>query len=282
MGESLSSLENLKMLYEISGLIQSQEKLQDKFYKAMIMIKEAVKYDSGSLFIYNKDSDMLEEVVTLGNKVDLIETTDFEIGKGLSAWVAKRRDSVLLPDVRREGFRSFISTPLVSADNLVGVLNLGKEQANYFNESHLKFVEIISSQLAITIERAKFETELIKKNKDLEEARQEIERQQERIIEMERTQVLAQIAASLNHEINNPLTTVIGNIELLLMKKAGMDDIVEQKLKVIKKESERIRDIVEKFRDIKKVVTKDYLKKYGEKMIDIYSSVELNDKEKLS
>jgi K+-sensing histidine kinase KdpD len=282
MDESLNSLQNLKMLYEISGLIQSQEKLQDKFYKAMIMIKEALKYDSGSLFIYNKDSDILEEVVTLGKKVDLIETTDFEFGKGLSAWVAKKRDSVLLPDVRKEGFRSFISTPLVSADNLVGVLNLGKEQANYFNESHLQFLEIISSQLAITIERAKFETELINKNNDLEEAHLEIEKQQEKIIELERTQVLAQIAASLNHEINNPLTTVIGNIELLLLKKTGMDDIVEQKLIVIKKESERIRDIVEKFRDIKKVVTKDYLKKYGEKMIDIYSSVELSDKEKLS
>ena len=273
------------MLYEISGLIQSDEKLQEKLLKALEMIQKAVGYDSASLFMCDDQDEKLDEVATVGTRVELIETTRFEMGKGLSAWVAKQRDSVLLPDVRkkRKGvLRSFISTPLISGDKLIGVINVGHKQPNFFTEDHLRFLEIIAGQLAKTIERTKYENELIENNTALEIAHKEIKRQQKHIIEMEKNQVLAQIAASINHEINNPLTSIIGNIELLLMKGTGMDEVVEQKLKIILKESRRIQKIVEMLREAKKIVVKDYLEKDDEKMIDIFSSAKPDESENLS
>ena len=89
---------------------------------------------------------------------------------------------------------------------------------------------------------------------------------------MEKYQVLGQVAASINHEINNPLTTIIGNIELILMTDTGLDEKIRKKLAVVKDEAHRIAKIVEKLRDVKKVVVEDYLGRYGEKMIDIDSS----------
>ena len=278
MADNYDEFGSLRVLYEISGLIRSGEKLKDKFLKALEMVKSAVECDSASLFIYDEQKGTLEEVATVGTRVDLIEATKFEMGAGLSAWVAKQRNSVLLPDVRkgqRDGFRSFISTPLIVGDKLTGVINIGHKQQNFFNEKHQRFLEIIASELANTIERSKFEEELVEKNNALVVANKEIEKQQQQIIEMEKYQILTQIAASISHEINNPLTTIIGNIELILMKNTDMDEITEQKLRIVHKESKRIGKIIEKFRDIKKIVIKDYLGKTGEKMIDVDHSADL-------
>jgi len=65
--------------------------------------------------------------------------------------------------------------------------------------------------------------------------------------------------------VKSPLTTIIENIELFLMKYTDMDEIMEQKLKIVLNESKRIGKIIEKFRDAKKVVVKkNYLEITGE------------------
>ena len=260
---------SLKALYEISCMTRTGESINEKIKNALIIIQKALGCDSGSIFILNSETGTLDETATVGSRVDLIESIQFGFGKGFSAWVAEKRESVLLPEVRKDGFRSFVSAPITVDEKLIGVINLGHTEPNYFTENDLRFLDLISGQLADTIERSRFLAELIEKNNALEEAQREIQKQHEQIVDMEKNQVIAQIAASLNHEINNPLTTVIGNIELLLLKGADIDEKIEQKLRVVLRESERIRDIVERFRDIKKIVKKDYISKLNNTPIDI-------------
>lgn len=275
MTENFNNIESIRVLYEISTLIQSDSALEVKFEQALAKVRDAVGCHSASLFIRDEKSGKLKEVATVGKRVDLIESVNFDMGKGFSAWVAKQQRSVLIPNLRKErhdGIRSFISTPLISGDKLIGVMNLGHEEQNAFTEKLMEFLDIIAGQLAHAIERADYERKLIEKNTDLVNAQKEIKKQQKKIIEMERYQVLGQVAASINHEINNPLTTIIGNIELILMTDTGLDEKTRKKLAVANDEARRIAKIVEKLRDVKKVVVEDYLGHYGEKMIDIDSS----------
>ena len=277
MSESYDGIEGLRVLYEISSLINSDSKLEEKFIQALHKVKDAVNCQSASLFIHNEESGKLEEAATVGTRVNLIETIDFDLGCGFSAWVAKQRRSVLIPCLRKEhheGFRSFGSVPLISDEKLIGVMNLGHREPNAITEQHMQFLEIIAGQLANIIERTRHERQLLEKNVALLNAREEIEKQHLRIVEMEKYQVLVQAAASINHEINNPLTTIIGNIDLLLMTKSDMDPQIKKKLIVVLEESRRIAEITKKLRNIKKVVTGNYLGKSGEKMIDIDSSSE--------
>jgi len=275
MAEEFSNIESVRVLYEISTLIQSDSKLEEMFERALRLIRDTIGCHSASLFIYNEESGKLDEVSTIGVRVDLIKAIDFDMGKGFSAWVAKNRRSVLLPNLRKEhhkGFRSFISTPLISKNRLIGVINLGHKEPDSFTEKHKEFLEIIASQLANTIERTNFEQELLKKNEALVKAQKEILDQQKKIVEMEKYQVLVQVAASINHEINNPLTTIIGNAELLLMSQPDLDEKLKKRIDVILKEAKRIAKIVEKLKNIKKIVIEDYITDTGEKMIDIESS----------
>ena len=172
--------ENVRMLYDICCLMQSDEKLENTFSKALGIIQNIVGCDSASLFLYNEQEKRLTEAATVGTKMELIETSEFEMGARVSAWIAKKRDSVLLTDVCKNipgEFRSFISFPLVSEDKFIGVIHVGHKDQNYFTETHLKCIEIIAGQLAHKIERSAFEKELIEKNTALEIAQKEIDKQ---------------------------------------------------------------------------------------------------------
>ncbi len=252
---NFDDIESVRVLYDICCLTMSGEKIEDKFVDALEMVQNSVGCHSASLFIYNEQEEKLAEAATVGTKVELIDTAEFKMGMGISAGCAKQRDSIMLPDVlknNQDGFRSFISSPLISENKLIGVINIGHKHPNYFTENHLKFIELIAGQLANTIQRSGFEKELIEKNNALEIAYKEIKKQHEHIVEMEKNQVFAQTAATLYHEINNHLTSVIGNIELILMRKTGFDEAVEKKLRVVLSGGERIKNIVGKFQNIKK------------------------------
>jgi len=263
------------MLNDIGSLIRSDVRIEEKFKVVLEKVTDAIGCNSASIFLTDVKTDKLEEVATVGTLVELIETVNFDMGSGLSAWVAKQRRSVLLSNLRRnrpKHFRSFVSTPLISKDKLVGVMNLGHQDPNAFTEENLRLLEIIADQLALVIERTNFEQKLIEKNKALVTAQKEIRMQQKQIIEMEKFQVLAQITASVNHEINNPLTTIMGNIELMLMARPDMEEKDRKILNTILNESKRIGEIIRKLRNVKRVVTETYLDNTGEKMIDIDSS----------
>lgn len=285
MPESSDMIKDIRLLYEISLLLQSDSKTDEIFKEALKKVKDAVGCNSASLFVVDVVTGRLEEVATVGKRVELIESIDFDLGTGFSAWVAKQRKSVSIPNLsenRHKHFRSFVSTPLISGDTLIGVMNLGHDKPDAFSDENLRFFEIIAEQLALLIERARFEKDLIEKNQELLDAQDEIKKQQKRLIEMERFQVLAQTAASINHEINNPLTTVIGNIELLFMARPNMDKMIARKLTTVLQEARRIAEITQKLRAVKRVVLEDYLPKTGEKMVDIESSSKNREPENLS
>lgn len=285
MTGSSDNIKDIRLLYEISLLLRSDSRPEEIFKDALKKVKDAVGCSSASLFVMDVKSGRLEEVATVGKRVELIESIDFDLGSGFSAWVAKQRRSVLIPNLREnrhKHFSSFVSTPLISGETLIGVMNLGHNKPDAFSGEDLQFLEIIAEQLALLIERTRFEKELIAKNHKLLDAQDEIKKQQRQLIDMERFQALAQMAASINHEINNPLTTVIGNLELLLMTKPDMDKMIAQKLNTVLQEARRIAEITQKLRTIKRVVLENYLENTDEKMVDLESSSKTEEPENLS
>ena len=95
---------------------------------------------------------------------------------------------------------------------------------------------------------------------------------QNQLLEAERTRVLAETAVAASHEINQPLTVIIGSIDLLLT--ALIKDDVKQGdlLKGIREASEKISEILNKMKDTQRYVSTTYV---GDtQMIDFKASAE--------
>ena len=61
---------------------------------------------------------------------------------------------------------------------------------------------------------------------------------------------IADVVARVRHEINNPLTGVIGQTQLLL--RSDLDDAARRRVQTIDQLATRIRDIVARLRDVQR------------------------------
>ncbi|HHI02063.1 MAG TPA: hypothetical protein ENL22_00910 [candidate division Zixibacteria bacterium] len=86
-------------------------------------------------------------------------------------------------------------------------------------------------------------------------------------IKKERLNAIIETAATVNHEINNPLTAVLGNVQLLLLRTEELDEETIRKLKIVEESAIRIKEVTQKLMNI----TNDNVTEYtsGSKMIDL-------------
>lgn len=89
----------------------------------------------------------------------------------------------------------------------------------------------------------------------------------EMILKTERLGALDQLGVAVRHEINNPLTTVIGNTEILIERYGENDPYLAARLQSILNNALRIAEIVKRLKEIKQDKVVEYLK--GVKMTDL-------------
>ena len=106
----------------------------------------------------------------------------------------------------------------------------------------------------------------------------ELRELQSKLLEAERVAAITETAISVNHEINNPLCSILGYTQLILMDRDSLEPDVVRKLEGIEKQIVRIQEITDKLGHISKPVLKDYVG--GSRMLDMeHSCVEDADDE---
>jgi hypothetical protein len=91
-----------------------------------------------------------------------------------------------------------------------------------------------------------------------------------KLVKTERTAAISETAVTVNHEINNPLTAILGNTQLLLMGREKLSGDVVAKLETIEKSAIQIRETTAKLMSIIEPVKSSY--STGMDMIDIEKS----------
>ncbi len=270
----VESLGELEVLFKISQVISSCSSPGSTYDSVLDLLEELVDFDFGALFIFGEQDGRLNLVASKGHAVDLIQPVSFDMGNGLSAWVAKQKRPILLSKLHRGRsetenlVRSFISIPLMLSERVVGVMNFGHHTAGAFTRHHLRLLTIAAGQLSVIIERTIYFQELAEKNVQLKETNRTLEQTRQTLVEQERLAAVGEVAVTVNHEINNPLTVIIGNAELLLRDMEGSDPSLLRKLENIVEESKRIARITRALQRLEKPVTEDYLPG-GRKMISL-------------
>jgi len=92
-------------------------------------------------------------------------------------------------------------------------------------------------------------------------------RERRMAVELERLKLLREMAVTLSHEINNPLTAVYGHLHLAAKELDENDLEQRERLVQIRTELEKIRSIVDKLAKASRVAKTDYV--MGEEMIDL-------------
>lgn len=169
------------------------------------------------------------------------------LGQGVAGTSLQTGVLVNIPDVsvdprfiHTRGERRFASmavAPLLLGDRRIGTLSVDSDQANAFDKEDEQLLMTLATMAAAAIDNARLVT-------DLQESIDHLKRTQEQLIQSAKLSAVGQLISGVAHELNNPLTAVMGYTQLLQMMD-GLDDGVRRDLEKVHAQARRAADIVE-------------------------------------
>ncbi len=261
--EQSSEWNRIHRLADVAELCRTYPQGKKFFAKVLPLIKEILYFDAATLYLFNQEKEQLEEVASLGGKVELLSFLSVGAGEGLSGWTAYNKKPLLLSERTTVSsfdpdneYATFLSLPLLGGDDAIGVLNLGCTEVRAFTDSDVKLLTIIADQLALCIDRVKYQEKTETLRLQLQKTCEQLRHVQATIPDMSCLSKVAPLASAVNHGINNALAVVVGNVECLLSEKASSNQKELSRLKRIESAALQIALYNSQVLDINSLVQK--------------------------
>jgi signal transduction histidine kinase len=139
-----------------------------------------------------------------------------------------------------QGIGAILLLPLVSKEEVLGALWIGRSSAGDFPEEEIALGQTVANHVAIAIDNARLYDELRHTSEELGRS--------------ERLALIGQLAGGVGHELRNPLGA-IGNAAYYLRMKLGQggDPKVQKHLGILEEETRRANKIVTELLDFSRV-----------------------------
>lgn len=115
-------------------------------------------------------------------------------------------------------------------------------------------------------------------DRDIVQAFRRLKKDHKLIVKGEKIASILETAVAVNHEINNPLTAILGNTQLLLMRAEKLSQDAVAKIKAIEQSAMRIRQVTRKLLSVVEPITTGYTDNL--EMLDIEKSSGTDSQEK--
>ncbi len=225
-----------------TAILEPEELLQE----AVRLVQEAFGYYNVSILLVDGEDIVFRATTLLLFQTHLMHKR-LRIGRqGITGWVAESGEPLLVPDVRREPryyegaegieTQSELAVPIQLKGTVIGVLDAQSVELDAFSQLDVFTLQTIADQLAVAIENASLYS-------DLQRQMDQLKRTQAQLVQSAKLAAVGQLAAGVAHELNNPLTSILGFAEILL-KEVDEESPHREDLETIVSEGRRAREII--------------------------------------
>ena len=210
--------------------------------------------------------DRIENLVAMektlaGLNAEIIKTTS---GEEALASLLEQVVALILLDVQMPDMDGFETAELIRSNEdtrgipIIFVTAISKDQKHVFSGYASGAVDylfkpldpdILRSKVNVFLELDKQKTIIAKTNEQLKSANRMILKQQKSVIKQERLKVLLQMAGAMAHELNQPLMSLLGNIDLIRMTQDDPTKLTAR-LNNVEAAGQRMADIVRRIQTI--------------------------------
>lgn len=212
-------------LFQLSQATTSSLSIDTVVKIILNRVVEITESEAVWIMLYNPSQRLLEVVAARGFSDQIsLKSLTLRPGQGVLGEVFEKEKLIFIPDVRkdhrlvyrdeteRSGITSMIGIPLIVKGKAIGAIGLYSPKSvaeGRIQQERLDFLTTIASQVAIAIDNVKL-------YQDLEQKVTELRRLQGQLIQTEKLSAIGELVSGVAHEINNPLTSVVGFTQLLL------------------------------------------------------------------
>ena len=276
----------LEALQEVGLEITSQLDLESLLYAIVSQSMRLLGDTTGGLYLYRPDEDVIERVVSAGPQAPPVGLV-LHRGEGLSGKVWETGESLIvdnysrwegqanLPELRARAYGAALGVP-IKGEEFLGVLAVSTPPGSTrtFTRADAELLSLFATQAAIAIHNAGlYEAETLRAEA-FERANEELQRMQEALVKAERMSAMHQVVVTVCHEINNPLTAVLGYAQWLLSRGDVRSPKIREALELIEEAAVRIRDVVRK---LDRLEDRPVPYMSGTMMIDLHNEGETGD-----
>ncbi len=275
----LRQLRETTTLMEVTRVLSGTLAQEDLLEAIRQQVVQVMRCSSYFLALYHEETEELDFrlLVDGGQRYPPFRTP---LGRGPASVVIRERRPLLLHDLPQEAealglefrtagsgeaSRSWLGVPLETRGRLLGLMAVTDYEPHTYTEADMALLENIARQVALALENSRLYEETRLRNEELERANQELLAARDRLVHAERAAALAQLSATLQHEINNPLTVVLGQTSLLV-RQEDLSPEARSALEAVLDHALRIRDIMRKLQSVEDRLT-TYIRDV--KMIDL-------------
>jgi two-component system NtrC family sensor kinase len=246
--------QELSALIEINRMVTSSLDLEEVLEATIQGIREILQVEAGSLVLLDEDIGGLIFRKTFSSEQGWITGRTIQPEEGIVGYVTQSGEPKLVNNVERDphfsaeideemGFtsRSILCVPLQIRDQVIGAIEVINKLDGAFTEQDLELVQAMAASVAVAVDNANLYSELA-------EFADELERSQAQLVQAEKMAAIGRLAASIAHEINNPLQAIHNSLHL------SLHDRLEQEkrqsyLSMAQTEVQRLIEIVQRMLD---------------------------------
>ncbi len=163
-----------RALIEIGNELSSIIDLESLVRKVVDVSAEVLRYEDCSVYLLDEQTDLLVLQASRGPLKESIGQATYELGQGITGWVAQHGEPVRILDVAsdprwrgvhleipREEMGALLCVPIISRDKVVGVIRVVRRRTqsswfqNNFTEMDERVLTTIASQLGAAVENVR-------------------------------------------------------------------------------------------------------------------------------
>jgi PAS domain S-box-containing protein len=205
--------------------------------------------ETGSIYLCDLDETTFRRRAGWGQRsAERARLSEIKFTEGFGDLVTRSRTEVVTADylphlpssvaefIRADGLTSWIWVLLWGKDKPIGIMGISSRESREYTSNDESLLVAIGRQLSTTIEKVRLYEETCRAYEDLRHA-------QEQLLQSEKMSAVGQLIAGVAHELNNPLTAILGYAQLL--ESEGLQERAADFVAKLFKQAQRTHRVVQ-------------------------------------
>lgn len=206
-----NSIDELVAMQQLSNIISTAVDADVIVGELFELTRQVITVLDANIFLFDVDGKMLNPLSSKSSPI-LNQEAQSQLEAGIVDWVLSEKKTVIIPDLSNmmaDGtVKNFVIVPLILRGSGIGVYFIHTDKAQQeFSNQDIQLLTILANQAAAGVENWRAHEQLVKVNEELKTS-------QAQMVQAAKLAAIGELAASIAHEIKNPLQVLMLQIDM--------------------------------------------------------------------